>query len=240
MYKDKNELLNNYTEGYKIEQEPVIDFTDDAGQTHKIWTLTDEHLIGVIKDFFKDKSIYIADGHHRYETALKFYLEKKDSGPDAEKYGHVLMSLVNIYDEGLLAFPTHRILTNSGIDSATLQEKLAARFTIKELPPAESRDELKYVLEKHLTGAAEENLPIGLYTSEQKLFILTLKKLAETEKPYPWLDAVILQKLVLSDIFGLSEAEIKKESGLYYLRDEWEAKQQVDRHQNQAQLLFSK
>ena len=236
LYKDKGKMLDGYTEAYKKEQEPVIAFEGDDRQLHKIWIVTDPHLIQVIKRFFKDKKIYIADGHHRYETALQFYLEKKESGQDIEKYDHVLMSLVNSYDEGLLVFPTHRVITKSDIDSAGLLERLGNHFSIKELPPVNNREKLHSFLDEFLAGATDENLTFGLYTPEQKLFILTLKKLAEEEKPYPWLDTVVLQELVLSNIFGLDETERRKESGLCYLRDEWEAKQKAD--QSQACFVF--
>ena len=107
-------------------------------------------------------------------------------------------------------------------------EKLARFFSIKELPWVKSRDELFSILDKSLTGATQEKMTFGLYTPEQKLFLLTLKELAEKEKPFPWLDTVVLQELVLSGIFSLGEAERQKESGLIYLKDEWEAKQFVD------------
>lgn len=138
------------------------------------------------------------------------------------------MALVNIYDEGLLTFPTHRLITQSEITGTELLEKLTRYFSIKELPRVKSRDELLSILDKFLTGATQEKMTFGLYTPEQKLFLLTLKELAEKEKPFPWLDTVVLQELVLSDIFSLGEAERQKESGLIYLRDEWEAKQFVD------------
>jgi|LSQX01.3.fsa_nt_gb uncharacterized protein (DUF1015 family) len=228
LFKDKSKELESYTDEIKKKQEPAIAFTADDGQRHMVWVITDLAAIEKIKSFFEDKNIFIADGHHRYETALQFYLEKKELEQSKERYGYALMALVNIYDEGLLTFPTHRLITQSEITSAELLEKLASYFSIKELPRVKSRDELLFILDKSLTGATQEKMTFGLYTPEQKLFLLTLKKLAETEKPFPWLDTVVLQELVLSGIFSLGEAERQKESGLIYLRDEWEAKQLVD------------
>ena len=228
LFKDKSKELESYTEAIKKKQEPAITFTADDGQQHMVWVITDFAVIEKIKTFFEGKSIFIADGHHRYETALQFYLEKKELEQSKERYGHALMALVNIYDEGLLTFPTHRLITQSKITSTELLEKLARFFSIKELPWVKSRDELFSILDKSLTGATQEKMTFGLYTPEQKLFLLTLKELAEKEKPFPWLDTVVLQELVLSGIFSLGEAERQKESGLIYLKDEWEAKQFVD------------
>jgi uncharacterized protein (DUF1015 family) len=240
LFKDKNKILDSYTDSYKEKQEPVITFEDDDGQLHKVWVITDHKFIEIIEDFFKDKNIYIADGHHRYETALQFYLEKKELDQSKEKYGHTLMALVNIYDEGLLAFPTHRIITQSEINSSELLEKLAKHFFIKELPGAKNREELLTFLDKSLTGATKAKLSFGLYTPEQKLFILTLKEITEGEKPFPQLDTVVLQELILSGIFGLGETERRKESRLVYLRDEWEAKLQVDRGQVRFAFFVNK
>ncbi|RJX25779.1 MAG: DUF1015 domain-containing protein [Dethiobacter sp.] len=235
LFKDKDNFLDIFTDSYKEKQDPVITFEDDDGQLHKVWVITDHKFIEIVKDFFRDKKIYIADGHHRYETALQFYLEKKELDKSKEKYDHTLMALVNIYDEGLLAFPTHRIITQSEINSSELLEKLAKYFFIQEFPGAKNREELLALLDKSLTGATKAKLSFGLYTPERKLFILTLKEITEEKKLFPWLDTVVLQELVLSDIFGLGETERRKESRLVYLRDEWEAKLQVD----QGQIRFA-
>lgn len=240
LFKDKNKVLDSFTDSYKGKQEPVISFTDDDGQLHKVWAVTDDNFIETIKDFFKDRNIYIADGHHRYETALQFYLEKKELERSKERYGYALMALVNIYDEGLLVFPTHRIITKSEISSLELLNNLAKHFYIQRLPQVEKKDELLFLLDKYLRGATEEKLSFGLYTPEQKLYILTLKELEENRKPFPWLDTVVLQELVLSDIFGLGEEERRKEAFLIYLRDEWEAKRMVDRREVRFAFFVNK
>ena len=229
LYKDQGKFVDYHAARYKKEQKPVINFQDEDGQLHKLWAITDENFIATVKTFFQEKKIYIADGHHRYETALQYYLGKKEENQSKEKYGHTLMALINIYDEGLLAFPTHRMIKQSSISSQDLLKKLQKHFYIQPFSVAENREELLTMLEKSLTGATEEKLCIGLYTPEKKFFLLTIKDLIEKEKPFPWLDTVILQELVLQDIFGWDEADRKKGSYISYIRDEWEAKQQVDK-----------
>jgi uncharacterized protein (DUF1015 family) len=229
LFKDPEKFVDHYAARYKKEQKPVINFQDHDGQLHMLWAVTDEKFIATIQTFFQSQKIYIADGHHRYETALQYYQENKEQDQSKEKYGHALMVLVNVYDEGLLAFPTHRMIRQSGIDSRNLLAKLQKHFHIQEFPVAETQEELLTLLEKSLTASTEAKLCFGLYTPEKKFFLLTLKDLKEEEKPFPWLDTVILQELVLQDVFGMDEDEIKKGSLLGYIRDEWEAKQQVDR-----------
>jgi len=230
LFKDKNKTVDGLVDTYKSVQEPVISFADDDGQLHKVWAVTDERLIESLRSFFIDKNIYIADGHHRYETALQFYQEKSTLEKSKERYGYTLMTLVNIYDEGLLVFPTHRIITKSEISGPELLNRLAKHFYIKPLPHVTNKDELCLLLDKHLSGATKKQLSFGLYMPKEELYVLTLKDLKEKkEKLFPWLDTVALQELVLSDIFGLGEEEREKGSSLHYLRDEWEAKQKVDR-----------
>ncbi|MDO9536673.1 MAG: DUF1015 domain-containing protein [Bacillota bacterium] len=234
LFKDKEMFVDSLTEEYKKNQKPVIDFQDEEGDHHLLWTVADKTFVEKIQSFFAHKKIYIADGHHRYETALLFFEEKKEKDEDPESYGHTLMGLVNIYDEGLLAFPTHRIVSQSSIQSIELINRLAEHFQLEEHPEPENEEELQRLLGNSLTGAADKNLSMGLYTPERKLFILTVKDLEK--KPSPWLDIVVLQDLILSSIFKIEDAERKKESHLNYLRNEWEAKLQVD--QGQARYVF--
>lgn len=229
LYKDKEKFVDHHAARYKKEQEPVINFQDEEGQLHKIWAVTDKKFIATIETFFQNQKIFIADGHHRYETALQYYMEKKREDQSKERYGHALMVLINTYDEGLLAFPTHRMIKQSDLSSEDLLKKLQNYFHIQPLSLTGSREELLNLLERSLTGATEEKLCMGLYTPEKNFFLLTVKDLKDKEKPFPWLDTVILQELVLQDIFGWDEIDRKKGSFIDYIRDEWEAKQQVDR-----------
>ena len=81
LYRDKDMFLESLAETLKKREKPIIDFSDDEGQTHRIWIATDPSIITAAQNFFKGKKIFIADGHHRYETALQFYLQKrKESG----------------------------------------------------------------------------------------------------------------------------------------------------------------
>jgi uncharacterized protein (DUF1015 family) len=227
-------FVDSFTEQYKKDQEPIMDFEDEEGQHHLLWAVSDKTFVEKIQSFFAHKKVYIADGHHRYETALQFYAEKKEKDEYPERYGHTLMGLVNIYDEGLLAFPTHRIVAHSNIQSKDLLHSLEEQFQLEEHSEPKNEEELQTLLGKSLTGAAEKNLSLGLYTPERKLFILTVKDMEE--QPSPWLDIVVLQDLILSNIFKIEDAERKDESHLIYLRDEWEAKLQVD--QGQARYVF--
>ena len=95
---------------------PLFEAIEDSGQTHRIWVISDSALQADFTAYMADQSLLIADGHHRYETALKYYQDIQDSKdiipPGA---ANILTVMVSIHDSGLLMLPTHRLL--SGLNS---------------------------------------------------------------------------------------------------------------------------
>lgn len=224
LFKDPNRIIDSQGSYYKKKMEPIFSFKDEEGQLHKLWAVTDKHFCELVQKFFRHKRIYIADGHHRYETSLQFYEEKKAAMGSAEGYGHTLMALVNIYDEGLLTFPTHRLVTKSKVTADFLLRELSKTFQVTEMPEPQNGEQLANILERFLTGSEENIFSFGLYTSDKRFFILS-----EEDRPFPWLDTVVLQEVVFTGIFGLGSADIRNKSNLRYTRDEWEAKEAVDK-----------
>lgn len=234
LYRDRDMIIDNLGSVLKEKNNPVISFTDDEGQTHRVWAATDAQTISIVQNFFKDKKIFIADGHHRYETALQFYLQKRKESGDPKKFNHVLMALVNIYDEGLLSFPTHRLVAQSSLKTGDLLAKLQKNFIISELPGPQNREQLQSALESTTTATQAKELSLLLYTCEGKLYKLKLKSTQNLS--FPLLDTFVLHELILGSLLGLGEAERKNQSGLFYLKDEWEAKESVD--SNKALYVF--
>lgn len=226
LYRDKKMFIENLGEKVKKRSSPVIDFTDDEGQTHRIWAVTDPEEIAVVRRFFQEKKIFIADGHHRYETALQFYQQKRKETVDLKKYNHVLMALVNIYDEGLLSFPTHRLVLHSDIETGDLLSNLEKNFILHDLGKPEDKKQFQAAMENFFKPGKEEEISLGLYTAERKLLGLKLKN--TNHFSFPMLDSFVLQELILETIFGLGEAERKDQSNLVYLKDECEAKEYID------------
>ncbi|MEW5921646.1 MAG: DUF1015 domain-containing protein [Bacillota bacterium] len=224
LFKDPNRIVESQSSYIKKKMDPALNFKDEEGQLHKLWVVYDQKFIELVQKFFRRKRIYIADGHHRYETSLQFYEEKRKTLGLADNYAHTLMALVNIYDEGLLTLPTHRLITRSKITTAVLLKELAKVFSVTEMLEPRNRDQLERLLERFLTGSQERKFSFGLYTGDRRFFILT-----EENRPFPWLDTVVLQEVVFTGIFGLGSADIRNKSNLRYTRDEWEAKETVDR-----------
>ena len=105
LYSDKDGKIDYHLK-QAIKSEPLSVINDEE-VTHKVWRLNNHKKIQIICDIIQDKKIYIADGHHRYETALAFAKENEETIPDCS---HVMMFLANMDSEGMSIFPIHRIL----------------------------------------------------------------------------------------------------------------------------------
>ena len=100
------------------------------GVTHRLWRVTDAEAIRRVQEALRDETIFIADGHHRYETALAYGRERQRAGGA----GYVLACLANMEEEGLVILPTHRLVrVPFPLDVATFEARLAERFTVAPL-----------------------------------------------------------------------------------------------------------
>ena len=152
-------LLSSYTETTEIQ------IVDEVNEVHRLQPITNENHIALIQNFFAERQLYIADGHHRYETALNYReetraLHRKLDPKDAVNF--VLMALVDFDDPGLLILPTHRLLF--GLNQDTLnkltRQHLARYFTVSELEGTEaSHDALLERLAQ--TGTSQPSLVVS-------------------------------------------------------------------------------
>ena len=121
---------------------PFIDAVDGDGFRHRLWRINDSVSINRIIKEMSDRDIFIADGHHRYETALAFQKEMRGKGlikTGKEPFNYALMFLSNMEDEGLTLLPTHRIVEiNSDIN---IKETLKKYFNLEKIGPVETTEE---------------------------------------------------------------------------------------------------
>lgn len=200
---------------------PDIDITDEMGEKHRLWAITDPSIHSMAAASFKDKVLYIADGHHRYETALTYY-RTTNSYADS-----LLMYLVNTSDPGLVILPTHRIVHNLGaFQLAPFLEQLQRNFTLEkiDLPGPE---QIQGILEKR-EQLGEVALIMG--TREPATYLLILKNKDSIRACCPshsqaWcdLDVAALHILIFSEILGINPERMSQQENLMYTRDEAEA-----------------
>ena len=117
----------------KSREKPYIEATDTSGAVHRLWQIDDADAVAAITAELADKAVFIADGHHRYETALEYQkeMQKKEGASDSPRpYDYVLMFLANMADEGLTILPTHRLVKDLPADAL---DQLSNDFDIQEM-----------------------------------------------------------------------------------------------------------
>jgi len=124
-----------------------------------LWKISDPDTISFIGNHLEDKSLLIADGHHRYETAIEYRnIQRELNGGVAgdEPYEYVMMFLSNAEDEGLIINPTHRVVKNmGGLDQASFLNKLGEEFNIEKMSYKEGFSDIGYEEFTILTKDAE-------------------------------------------------------------------------------------
>ncbi|MDH4187754.1 MAG: DUF1015 domain-containing protein, partial [Nitrospira sp.] len=126
-------LLENAVKGTKA----PVDFRDDEGFRQQLWPVTDTAVLKQVVDILRPKPLFIADGHHRYETALNYQkLRRQQAGSPAaqQSYDNVLMLLTALEDPGLTVLPTHRVTTTPLPSYDRARALLGERFELQEFP----------------------------------------------------------------------------------------------------------
>ena len=125
---------------------PPLQATDHLGVVSRLWPVTDQQVVTTVSGLLADRPVFIADGHHRYETALRYLQEKRDAGevtsPD-HPANFVLMMLVSMSDPGLRILPTHRLVSGIGeLRGDDLRGMLAEHFDVETIGtgPQAARD----------------------------------------------------------------------------------------------------
>ena len=122
----------------KLTGEPIFDVTNEDGVRNRLWKISDPEVLSLIESHLEDKSLLIADGHHRYETAIEYRnIQREANGGTLEDkpYEYVMMFLSNADDEGLIINPTHRAVKGLGdMDLESFLSKLGEEFNIEKMP----------------------------------------------------------------------------------------------------------
>ncbi|MFZ5799448.1 MAG: DUF1015 domain-containing protein [Desulfobulbaceae bacterium] len=237
------------------ESEPLCASRDHFGNVHTLWRVTDPAALAFVSRYFADRPVYIADGHHRYTTALgcrrQELLKNPDLPPDSP-YNFIMMYLCAAEDEGLSVLPTHRLLRYPGSLSADrCVARLRQGLGVEEIRGATREVLMAEVLARMNEWAMTSEVPVfGLYhPGEDRCFLLTLQDeyeqyaaLADKPRVLRSLDVVVLSELLINDLLELDHHRITTEKLISYFSDPDEAidvavKRSVD-EEGSTQLLF--
>lgn len=215
---------------------PKFDVSDDNKYRHRLWSVSDPAVINLVQQEMKNQTVYIADGHHRYESSLNYRNELRGKGviTDANHpANYIMMYFANMDEPGLTVLPTHRLLHSLPAEKLqNLTDKLAANFSLQYFNFDQSGESAakQQLLDTMKQAKPDEHL-FGIYLhGENRYILLSLKNEAllekrSSEKPLAWrrLDVAILQNFILEDILGLSEDSIRKQENLTYVKDDDDA-----------------
>ncbi|MDW8343636.1 MAG: DUF1015 domain-containing protein [Verrucomicrobiae bacterium] len=208
--------------------EPLFDFVDDFNVATRMWEITEPAVIASIQRALQPQTLYVADGHHRYETALAY---RDEAGTEASRY--VMAALVDMNDPGLIILPTHRAVGNlTGFDAGKFLHRLAMHFAVDacaDLPAT-------------LTAMQSREHAIGMFVGG-RFAVLTPRDVRAfaplfQTKPALWdqLDVGLLHVAILEALLGIDEARLRDETHVTYWREPELACNEVQA--GRAQLAF--
>ncbi len=245
MYEDKGIQLTSLL-GNQAQLQPLVRVMMNNGERHDMWVISDIQVIEKIQGIMANRPLYIADGHHRYESALAYRQEQRvysASNSGNEAFNYVMMALVEFSDPGLMILAPHRLvrgIPRSNIDE--LYSKLKTFFSIEEVDL--KQPEIWVRIEDILVHASVPKIVLfGI--NQESLFILTLKNREAVSKMMPYFHSDIYKNLVVSivdhiileNLLALS-SEKEKES-LAFSYDMHDAVGKVRNQEYQLALLFS-
>ncbi|MBA3823552.1 MAG: DUF1015 domain-containing protein [Ktedonobacterales bacterium] len=204
---------------------PLVSCIDDAGEHHLLWTITDATITAQLTAAFAEQQLFIADGHHRYETALTFRDEvralQRGLLPD-EAANFVMMALVATSDPGLLVLPTHRLIRGiNAADLANLPAALSHYWSVDEITETDAE-----ALTKRLAGAGTPGTVAAIVATTDQRWLVRVsdagkQRLSATGEPAPWqaLDVAAAQELILGGALGIDREAIATGDHVSYVRD---------------------
>jgi uncharacterized protein (DUF1015 family) len=240
-------------------RDPLIDLTDENGVVHRVWAMAEPAAVAQMAELMASRRLLIADGHHRYETALAYRnerrLEAPGAGPDAP-WEKAMMALFNTHGEGLVILPTHRVISGiDGFDFQAFRRRLEPYFDWYGYPFADAgeRETALAEFQRDLERRGRVRRAIGAYPSAATaetgggaFYLFLLKSEADLERRLGGLDpaelrldVVLLHRLVLERGLGITQEDVAGEKRVGYEREAEAAFARVDRGEAQLALLLN-
>jgi uncharacterized protein (DUF1015 family) len=231
---------------YEGNSAPDVEVTDEFGVLHRVWRVSDPATIRLLTAAMADKKLIVADGHHRYETALEYAKDHAPSAPAKNEHSTselphpaypeaaAMMTFVNMDSDGLVILPTHRVVHSLGDFNEAAFAHARDFFDVEVLPGR--RDAASYLK----TLKAQEGTAFVAVT-KNAAFLMCAKleaaaALADLPEHQRKLDLSYLHCILLEKLLGLSAEKMREETNIRYLGDAAEAMEQVRR--GEADIAF--
>lgn len=227
-YSDKENQVMTVLENGR-NPEPLCACDDQDGCHHVLWQVSDREAIIQAQKLFADKSLYIADGHHRYNTALQMrelMAERQGGVVDDSPFNFIMMYLCAMEDPGLSVLPTHRLVRLGDTPADEVVAKLSPGFTIEEVVGGTREVLLSEVLARMDEKRGGANAFGFYHPGEDRCFLLIMKEgamelagLGGMPEPQLELDVVVLSELILGKYLGLDHDRCEKDNLIDYFSD---------------------
>lgn len=223
--------------------EPDIQLQDNDNVTHRMWIIKDEKAIADICSDFTDRKLYIADGHHRYETALNYrnYLREQGLAKEGDACDYQMMMLVDMEHPGLVVFPTHRLVRN--LDSFNAERVIDG---CKEYFDVTEHSDINTIESTLMELYNQGKKAYAFYCGGSSYKLLVLKDTNIIKKLLPnastatqQLDVTILHTLILEKIFGIDAENMAKQINLTYTKIFDEAISSVQQGNSQCTFILN-
>lgn len=224
----------------------VLDVTDTESVRHRIYRISDPAAIEQFAAAMQDKQTIIADGHHRYETALNYWAE---TGRDEAQY--LMMTFINTRNPGLVIQPTHRMIVNMpDFDVQALLANLAADFQVDTFAftaDADKQTARRAMFDRMVQAGADGRNIFGLYAGKNAFYTILLKSADAMNRAAGTLsyaarglDVNVLHLLILDKQLGICDAKLASQSNIHYIKDLGDAIDKSIRHvdDGKAEAVF--
>jgi uncharacterized protein (DUF1015 family) len=239
LYPDEDGILASLEQAVD-KSAPGVDFIDDQDHRHQLWRITDPTIHRRVTEAMQQKRLFIADGHHRYETALNYKKHLQETDPsfdDTHPANYVMMYLCSMSDPGLIILPAHRLL--KGVSDADIAQAIDASRTYFDVAPyAFTPDNRQAVEQTFLTAlnAGASRQGIGIYAHRSPVFyLLTLKPgvmdelfQEELDASLRLLDVTVLTRLLFMKVLAFDQQRLDNEQLIGYASTADKALQAID------------
>ena len=239
LYEDLENRVNGYLKGI-IELPPELSLSYKDGTSHQMWIVQNRNIIKKVSDALRDKTIFIADGHHRYETSRNFrntMRARYELRPSLRSYEYVMTYLTNMDDPGLTILPSHRLIRKSrDFQLAPFLEAMKQWFDMTTLASDDANGQkTTRQIKRWLEENGRTTSAIGFrHHSERRTYLFRLKPgignmLGKDLHPsLKKLDVLVLSRLVLRKALGFSREDMDNEAIFHYESDMGKALSLVD------------
>lgn len=246
LYSDPEKRVDK---AFTLPKKPFIDLKDKQGVRNIVYIIDDKQVINKVVELMNDKTLLIADGHHRYETAIAYRDCMREQNPDWNEdsnFNFVMSYFANLDDENLKVFPTHRIITRD-INAKVLLNDIRKYFDITEYSfDRANKISARENFVKELELKSNDNIVFGAYFKNvDKYYAISLREkdavntILETKDIPPVLrklDLTVLHKIIVSDMLCFSDEDQMKQNGIAYIKKEEEAFEAVEN--DAAEVVF--